>query len=509
MTTTPNAVYSQVDGGGQQPPQQGGFFSRLGAGLKQVMPYITPIANRLAAAAGNYGPLELEHQQKELELQQAHQKTQDALAQSQIQNQELNRQLLQKQIGDFQTHEQKAAEAVATKRAESPTTYQTDTGQLGIADTDLTGKTAPRMVTLPPKEVPNAAYAPVPSTKPPVSGPQPAQYNPMLGQTGALPPETVTQPSREVPAVMPRIQGTHYGSPVQDPVTGEWTTPVYQYGQFVGNQPLGGTPASGLATTKSGTTITYKDDGQGHLIPVEIPSSSVTTKGTPPPAKPSIPGGGASPSAPPQNPRASLGSNSRLPILKSPHAEDWEVWTDPSGRQIAGPLTSVPQGAQAAKLPAQEVRDVQNARQAVRLMTKQGDPTRPETQGVLQLIDSLDKEGKLGILASRWNSFMTTGVGAAPGDDPRIVTLINKNMLSDTATMLAHFGASGGRSPQMLQHFLDLANARKMDGPTLKAGILAMNDYMNDRAMLPGGQQGNFGPPATKTFSQWKQGRSK
>jgi hypothetical protein len=79
-------------------------------------------------------------------------------------------------------------------------------------------------------------------------------------------------------------------------------------------------------------------------------------------------------------------------------------------------------------------------------------------------------------------------------------------MLGDTATMLAHFGASGGRSPQMLQHFLDLANAKKMDGPTLKAGVMSMVDYMTDRAMLAGTPGNTYSSPATGggSFAQWK-----
>src|SRR5258708_33680915 len=102
------------------PQQGGGFFSNLGSKLKQVMPYITPIANRLAAAAGNYGPIELEHQQNELQLQQAHQKTQEALAQSQMQNSELNRQLLTKQISNIRTPEEQAAAKLSSDTAEAP-----------------------------------------------------------------------------------------------------------------------------------------------------------------------------------------------------------------------------------------------------------------------------------------------------------------------------------------------------------------------------------------------------
>ena len=182
----------------------------------------------------------------------------------------------------------------------------------------------------------------------------------------------------------------------------------------------------------------------------------------------------------------------------------WATGTDANGNQIAGPVSQLESiGAKnLAELPAQEVRDVQNARHAVTLMEKQGDPSKPETMGTLQLIDSLDKDGKLGLLASRWNRLETQGIGTSPGDDPRIITLIDKNMLADTATMLAHFGASGGRSPQMLQHFTDLSNAGKMDGVTLRAGTKAMADYMHDRAMMPSQASGASPAPGTPQVQQ-------
>ena len=191
----------------------------------------------------------------------------------------------------------------------------------------------------------------------------------------------------------------------------------------------------------------------------------------------------------------------------------WVSYTDAAGNTVAAPMSEAKAaGAQnMAELPAQEVRDMQNARHVVKLMTKTGDPGRPETNGVLQLIDSLDKDGKLGVLASRYNKFLVTGVGASPGDDPRIITLIDKNMLSDTGTMLAHFGASGGRSPQMLQHFLDLQNSAKMDGVTLRAGAKAIADYMADRAMLPSEQKGGGGgakpPHAPDPGMKWQQNK--
>ena len=173
----------------------------------------------------------------------------------------------------------------------------------------------------------------------------------------------------------------------------------------------------------------------------------------------------------------------------------WVMGTDASGNMVAGPVSQLQSAGiqNLAELGAPEVKDIMNARHTINIATKVGDPSKPETMGTLQLIDSLDKDGKLGALASRYNKFVTTGVGASPGDDPRIVTLIDKNMLQDTGAMLAHFGASGGRSPQMLQHFLDLSNAGKMDGVTLRAGTKAIVDYMRDRAMMPA-QAG--GPPS-------------
>lgn len=506
MSTSPNPAFSQVDGGADagQPQGGGGFFSQLGSGLKKVMPYLTPIMNRLAAAAGNYGPIELEHQQRQQQMEQDRLGLQQQLQQSQMQTSELNRQLLSKQVENYQTPEQAEAlrvkqegDIAAARAANAPGTVTSIPGQ---GQFRVKGNTATPIM--------------VPGT--------PGVPNPTQAQGAGMPPQTMPplippsptvggQPSHQLPASS--LQGIHYGTPVKE-ADGSWSQPVYQNGQFVHNEPMNGTPAGGLDTTKSGFTTVYKDDGQGHLIPEQMPSSSTTVKGNGqgPPTLPPVPG--STPPAPkssPQNPRAALGGGgaTKPPTLTSPHAQDWVSWTDQEGRTVAGPLSMASQsGAQnPVKVPGSEVKDINNARQAVNLMTKTGDPGKPETQGVLQLIDSLDKDGKLGILASRWNSLMTTGVGTSPGDDPRIITLINKNMLGDTATMLAHFGASGGRSPQMLQHFLDLANARKMDGETLKSGILSMADYMKDRAMLPGSvQKPQFGAPQqVQSFSNWRQ----
>ncbi len=181
------------------------------------------------------------------------------------------------------------------------------------------------------------------------------------------------------------------------------------------------------------------------------------------------------------------------------------MWQEPSGRTVAGPASLAAQsGAKnPAQVPTEEIRNINDARQAVNLLDKQG--KNPQSMGVIQLVDQLGKEGKLGIVASRLNSWLAGGVGTSPGDDPRIITLLDKAQLAMTLTMKAHFGASGGRSPQMLQHFLDMANAKKMDETTLGSGFRAIENYMQDRAMIPGsGPQESSAPSgAIKSFTDW------
>jgi hypothetical protein len=132
--------------------------------------------------------------------------------------------------------------------------------------------------------------------------------------------------------------------------------------------------------------------------------------------------------------------------------------------------------------------DLQNkteaARHWIKLADKQGDT--PESMGILQLIDKMDKEGKLGTVASRWNDFMAGKVGAG---DPEFTALRAKMGLANTKLMQAHVGSRGGAF--MMEHFEDLANAKKMDAPTLRAGVASELDYMKDTAMLPSNAQSN------------------
>src|SRR5262249_38711050 len=113
------------------------------------------------------------------------------------------------------------------------------------------------------------------------------------------------------------------------------------------------------------------------------------------------------------------------------------------------------------KADADLVNKSQAARHWLQLADKQGDT--PESMGIVQLIDKLDKEGKLGIAASRWNDFLAGKVGAG---DPEFAALRAKMGLSATKLMQAHVGSRGGSF--MLEHFEDLANLGKMNADTLR-----------------------------------------
>jgi hypothetical protein len=279
------------------------------------------------------------------------------------------------------------------------------------------------------------------------------------------------------------------------------------------NQPLGNVPGASLPysfLTKTSNTVDIRDNGLGgfEFLPkttttgVQMqgagigPAANVIPPGTPAArtlgvggaratAQPAVPGRGTAAAPAGGAPLAPAGAPT------SPSATRWMTWTEPDGRQVAGSALEAAQARVAdptiypTVLQGSEVKDLMNARQNYRNLTKVGDPAKPETMGVLQLIDSLDKDGQLGPAISRWNQFLTTGVGTSPNDDPRIITLLDKAHLGATGAMLAHFGASGGRSPQMLQQFLKMMNAGTMDAPTLRAGTRAIADYMGDRAMVP------------------------
>jgi hypothetical protein len=61
------------------PAQSPGIFARIGSALQKAAPYFQPIADHLAAAFGNYGPLENDQRQQALQASQAQSQRQGLL----------------------------------------------------------------------------------------------------------------------------------------------------------------------------------------------------------------------------------------------------------------------------------------------------------------------------------------------------------------------------------------------------------------------------------------------
>jgi hypothetical protein len=177
---------------------------------------------------------------------------------------------------------------------------------------------------------------------------------------------------------------------------------------------------------------------------------------------------------------------------------------DTDGNQV---LTN---GANASQLGLSEIREVGQAEaekvtNARSLLPVFNNPN-PNDRGAIQLARDLDRQGKLGPIASRYQEFMAGTYGKG---DPEVEELRTKMGLLATGLMQVHVGARG--SAQMLEHFEDMANAKKMDGPTLLSGLNAENNYVQRKAMIPQNSRFNTGPAnsgAGSTGASNPQGRA-
>jgi hypothetical protein len=171
--------------------------------------------------------------------------------------------------------------------------------------------------------------------------------------------------------------------------------------------------------------------------------------------------------------------------------------TDPkTGKQVLLPLPQAQKMGIQNPIKAESgiIEKAMAGRHWLELANKQGDPNGPpEEMGIMQLVNKLDKEGKLGVVASRYNEFMAGKYGSS---DPDVSALRAKMGLSTTLLMQAHVGNRG--SSQMLEHFEDLANQKKLDGPTLKAALGSEINYVQDRAMDPNPPDYSKQPGAAK-----------
>jgi hypothetical protein len=287
MSTTPTPLMSGSPGAEPvtnpaQLRQPGGFFSKIGAVLKTIAPYLEPIGARLAAAGGNYGPMELARQQREDALRQQ-------LTQSQLQNQDLTRQLTQKQIDNYQTPAQAAQANLDYQRQLEIQRNQLnppkdivapmDGGGMGhySQSTDYSDPQHPRLVTTPTmvtKQVPNPTQQMVQPPAPPVgpqAPPMPAMPPPVGNAYLLRPPATVPQ----------EVLGNGEVEPDQNSPTG--FSRVYRGANL---QEMGRTPAPApYAYVGSETSNTQTQTGPNGVNQINQTTSRRTPigGGAPPP----------------------------------------------------------------------------------------------------------------------------------------------------------------------------------------------------------------------------------
>jgi hypothetical protein len=163
------------------------------------------------------------------------------------------------------------------------------------------------------------------------------------------------------------------------------------------------------------------------------------------------------------------------------------IGVDASGNQVLVPASDVTKYglSQVREVGQAENEKVTNARSLLTVFNNNDS----DDLGIMQLAAKLDKEGKLGPAASRFQDWLNrsgsvvTNLAGFDAGDPDVQRLFTKLGLSTTGLMQVHVGARG--SAQMLEHFEDLAKAKSMSPAAFRAAIDTENSYVKMKAMLP------------------------
>jgi hypothetical protein len=146
-----------------------------------------------------------------------------------------------------------------------------------------------------------------------------------------------------------------------------------------------------------------------------------------------------------------------------------------------------------------ETADVTKTNSARRWLPLITDPQN----GVLSIIDDLDKKGALAPVLKNWNDFMTGSWGKGDANAAEYQALKTQLELSNTLLMNIHVGQRGGGA--LLERFDDLANARKLNSDSLKSSLKAETQYVKDQARLPFNQGGAGSPPNGSKIIKWNE----
>jgi hypothetical protein len=153
--------------------------------------------------------------------------------------------------------------------------------------------------------------------------------------------------------------------------------------------------------------------------------------------------------------------------------ENMLVGSMPDGSQVAGTVDDL----QAAGATSITKLDADTAKKVI--VSRQMIAPNGLFAAIYSDLQTLDKAGKLGVVATRWSNFMTKKVGSGP----EYSKLYADMGLFATALMQAHVGARA--SAEMLEHFKALADYRISDAATLRAALEVEYNYVTEKAMFP------------------------
>jgi hypothetical protein len=118
-------------------------------------------------------------------------------------------------------------------------------------------------------------------------------------------------------------------------------------------------------------------------------------------------------------------------------------------------------------------------------------------QDINKIIDEADKAGELGVVATRWNDFLTNRLGDDPTKNHVFSRLSSELGFLSTAVSMAHGGLKGGSSPTMVEHWEKALDAK--DPGTLRAKLGEATKWMRGYAQLDNGMAKPefIAPPST------------
>lgn len=172
--------------------------------------------------------------------------------------------------------------------------------------------------------------------------------------------------------------------------------------------------------------------------------------------------------------QAAVQKKTALAAVGPAKVENMVVGTMPDGSQVAGTAQDLQASGATGivKLPAAKAGAVQDART---LIAPNGLFAQIQTQ-----LGAMQKSGGLNVATSRWNDFLLNKIGSADDDYTKLHVALD---LLSTKMMQVHTGGRGAVA--MMEHFKNMADAGKMDTPTLLNALSVEYKYAREMAMIP------------------------